>query len=343
MTTSAHPSGDLDMQESKVAVPAGLLQLPALRLAGVLLAILVLGVGALFAILTATGMSLDAGFAKFVMLASLLLAVAGYCRFRGLDWRLTDSALAVAFVTISLLLCGLVSLTGLRLGFPVADAILSRGDALLGFDVGNVTHFVAVRPVLAAVLERAYIWSGPLCALAVLWNLAKGERVRMWHVAATIGIAMQVTAIVSIFFPARGASAHLGLDSLQGHGLPYGAGTYAVDSFMHFYTGTDLLVRLEDLNGIVRFPSFHTAMALVIVQGFAQSRLRWPAVIWGALTILSTIPMGGHYVTDLLGGMAVWATSCLLAAWACGARILPQRLMSGKVSPPPLVSVTAAS
>lgn len=343
MTTCAQRSGELDILERKAAAPSGQAQLPALRLTGVLLAILMLGVGALLAILSATGMSLDAGFVKFVLLACVLLAIAGYCRFRRLDWRLTDSALAVAFVTISLLLCGLVSLTGLRLGLPVADAMLARGDALAGFDVRSVTHFVAVRPMFSAVLERAYMWSGPICALAVLWNLAKGERVRMWHVAATIGIAMQVTAVVSIFFPARGASAHLGLDSLQGHGLPYGAGTYAVDSFMHFYAGTDLLVRLEDLNGIVCFPSFHTAMALVIVQGFAQSRLRWPAVVWGALTILSTIPMGGHYVTDLLGGMAVWAASCLVAAWACGVRILPSCLASGEVAPPQLASITAAS
>ncbi|MET0589353.1 MAG: phosphatase PAP2 family protein [Novosphingobium sp.] len=93
----------------------------------------------------------------------------------------------------------------------------------------------------------------------------------------------------------------------------------------------------------VCFPSFHTAMALVIVQGFAQSRLRWPAVIWGALTILSTIPMGGHYVTDLLGGMAVWAVSCVLAAWACGLRILPEALTAGKVAVPPFASIPAAS
>lgn len=343
MATSTLPSRELDILESKAVAPGGHLQLPTLRLACVLIAILSLGAVALFAILTATGMSLDAGFAKFVLLACFLLAVAGYCRFRGLGWRLTDSAIAVAFVTISLLLCGLVSLTGLRLGLPVADQMLARADMLLGFDVTSVTHFVAVRPVLSAVLERAYNWSGPLCAAAVLWNLAKGDRVRMWHVAATIGIAMQITAMLSIFFPARGASAYLGLDSLQGQGLPFGAGTYAVGAFNHFYEGKDLLVLLESLNGIVCFPSFHTAMALVIVQGFAQSLLKWPAVIWGALTIVSTIPMGGHYVTDLLGGMVVWAASCLLAAWACGVRIRPAGMVAGQAAPPPLASITATS
>lgn len=343
MTTGAHLSCEPVALDSRAAAPCGHLQLPKLRLASLLLAILSLGAGALFAILWATGMWLDAGFAKFVLLACFLLAIAGYSRFRGHDWRLTDSAIAVAFVTISLLLCGLVSLTGLRLGLPVADAMLARSDLLIGFDVRSVTHFVAVRPAFSAVLERAYNWSGPLCAVAILWNLARGDRVRMWHVVATIGIAMQITALLSIFFPARGASAYLGLDNLQGQGLPFGAGTYAVGTFHHFYEGKDLLVLLEDLNGIVCFPSFHTAMALVIVQGFAQSRLKWPAVVWGALTILSTIPMGGHYVTDLLGGMIVWASSCLLAAWACGVRIRPAALMAGKVTPPSLASITATT
>jgi membrane-associated phospholipid phosphatase len=291
-----------------------------LRLLGVLLTFLALGFVALFSMLTATGMSLEAGFAKFVLLAFLLLAIAGYCHFRGHDWRLTDSATAFAFITISLLLCGLVSLTGLRLGLPLADPMLADSDRLVGFDVRSVTHFVAARPMLSAVLERAYNWSGILCVAAILWNLIKDDRMRMWHAVATIGIAMQITALVSIFFPARGATVHLGLDALQGQGLPFGAGTYSTQEFSHFYEGKDLLVLVSDMNGIVCFPSFHTVMALVIVQGFAQSRLKWLAVAWGALTIVSTIPMGGHYVTDLAGGVVVWAVSCLIGAWACGLR-----------------------
>jgi membrane-associated phospholipid phosphatase len=132
-------------------------------------------------------------------------------------------------------------------------------------------------------------------------------------VVTTAIVAMQITAIVSIFLPARGATAFLGLYTLQDEGLPAGAGTYAVSAFEHFYHGDALLVRLADINGIVCFPSFHTVMALLILQGLTRSPIRLAAAGWAALTIVSTVPIGGHYVTDLAGGVLVWMASAWLA------------------------------
>lgn len=288
-----------------------------LRLIGLLLAALSLGAGTLLVILAATGMSLALEFANFLLLAVFVFLLAGFCRFRRHDWRMADSANIVALVTVSLLLCGLVANIGLRMRFPIVDPLLARGDALIGLDARAVAGFVANQPLFSRLLHIAYNVSGPLCAAAVLWNLMKQDRVRLWQVVATLIAAMQLTALVSIFFPARGAAVTLGLGALQGRGLPFGAGTYAVPAFEHFYRGAELLVKLEDMNGIVCFPSFHTVMALAILQGFVASPFRWIALGWSALTIVSTVPLGGHYVTDLAGGILVWLVACGLAAWAC--------------------------
>jgi membrane-associated phospholipid phosphatase len=291
------------------------------RLVALLLAALAAAAGALLVILTVTGMSLAPEFGYMAILAAAVGALAGYCHWRKFPWRLTDSASIVGIVLASLLLCGLVSCLGLRLGIPLADPMLARGDALVGFDVRRVASFVAARPALSALLNFAYNNSGPLCAAAVVWNLLT-DRLQLWRLMATLIVAMQITALVSTLFPAHGAAVWLGVDALQGNGLPYGAGTYSVAEFGHFYSGSDLLVRGEDMGGIVCFPSFHTVMALVILQGFANSRLRWAAVPWSALTIVSTVPMGGHYVVDLAGGVLVWIVACRLATWACR---FPQR------------------
>ncbi|HYD24129.1 MAG TPA: phosphatase PAP2 family protein [Croceibacterium sp.] len=302
-------------------VPSGgYRRLPSLaqpRLIGLLSAALCAGSAALLGILALTGMRPAPEFANFLVLAAAVAVLAGYCRWRGHPWLLTDSAAVVAVVTVSLLLCGLVSCTGLRLGLPLADQMLAWSDALLGFDVGRVARFVATQPAISELLHFAYNSSGVLCVAVLGWSLVKRDRLLMWRVVATITVAMQLTAIVSILFPARGAAVALGLDALQGQGLPFGAGTYSAAEFAHFYSGDELLVRLADMNGIVCFPSFHTVMALVVLQGFATSPLRWPAVVWSALTIVSTVPMGGHYVTDLAGGIAVWIVACRLATWAC--------------------------
>jgi membrane-associated phospholipid phosphatase len=135
--------------------------------------------------------------------------------------------------------------------------------------------------------------------------------------------AAQITALISIFFPGEGAILYQGLDALQGHGLPLGAGSYSAAEFKAFYWGTDLHVSRDDLAGIVVFPSFHTVMALIILQGFAASRMRWLALIVCSLTIVSTVPMGGHYVVDLIGGFLVWLASFLLAARICQGWLTP--------------------
>jgi membrane-associated phospholipid phosphatase len=262
-------------------------------------------------------MSLAAEFANFVLLAAVVGALAAFCRWRQHPWRLTDSAAIVSVATLSLLLCGLVSCTGLRLGFPLADPLMARGDAMIGIDVGNVSRFVATQPALSSLLLLAYNASGPLCVAAIGWSLFRKDRLLLWRVVATLVVAMQVTALVSILFPAQGASVWMGLDALQGNGLPYGAGTYSAAEFGHFYSGGELVVRREDMNGIVCFPSFHTVMALVILQGFVNSPLKWATLAWSALTIVSTVPMGGHYVVDLAGGVLVWITASSLATWAC--------------------------
>jgi membrane-associated phospholipid phosphatase len=301
----------------QVAGSGRLPPVPQPRLTGLLLAALGAGAGALLVILTVTEMRLAAEFGNFVLLAAALGVLAAYCRRRRHPWQLTDSAAMVSAVTFGLLICGLVSCTGLRLGFPLADPLLARGDAMIGFDVAAVTEFVATQPALSSLFEVAYNASGPLCIAAVVWNLVRKDRLLFWQVGATLVVAMQITALVSVLLPAQGASVWMGLDALQGNGLPYGAGTYSVAEFAHFYSGSELLVRRADMNGIVCFPSFHTVMALAILQGFANSRLKWVALPWSALTIVSTVPMGGHYVVDLAGGVMVWIAACRLASWAC--------------------------
>jgi membrane-associated phospholipid phosphatase len=286
------------------------------RLAGPLLVSLGLCAAVLVALLAATGMRLGPEFAKFSLLAVLMGCLAGFCHYRRYDWRITDSAMVVAFAIASLMLCGLVSSVALRLGMHVADPALARADALIGFDTRKMVQFVATQPWLSGVLYYAYGSSALLCLAAFGWSMLLRDRIHMWRIVVTIGVAMQITALVSILFPARGAALHLGLDALQGHGLPGGAGTYSEDAFAYFYSGADTLVALERMNGIVCFPSYHTVMALVFAQGFAASILRWPAILWSALIIVSTVPMGGHYVVDLAGGLLVWIAAFLLAQWA---------------------------
>lgn len=275
---------------------------------------LVAGGLAMALVLVVTEQRLDASFLPYFLLAAALAGTAMLGSRRNYPWQVTNLAMIGCFTILGLLICGIVACTGLRLRFPVADALLAQGDAMIGMNVGEVARFVAAVPALSSVLDFVYRTTGPACAAALLWNLVTKNRAHLWQVVATVIVAMQVTAVASIFFPARGSTVFLGLGALHGAGLPPEAGIYAVAAFEHFYAGDELLVGMEQLNGTVTFPSFHTVLALVIVQALAHSPLRWPAVAWGALTIVATVPIGGHYVVDLVGGMLVW----IACAWLAG-------------------------
>lgn len=298
-------NGALRLAAWKGAFPASAFGV-GMRLSALMAVALAFSSAALIAILAATGIELHPEFLRFPALALLLVLISVYCDWRKHSWRLNDLAKLLAFVILSLLLCGLVSNTGLRLQMPVADPLLARLDSLLPFDPRDTVSVTASHAWIARGLHSAYNSSSVLCLAAAAWMLAKGARLQLWRFAATAVVAMQITAICSIFFPARGAILHLGLDNLQSDGLPPGAGTYAAESFAHFYSGAEKLVTLGDLSGIVTFPSFHTVLALLIIQGWHATPARWPAVFWGAITLISTIPMGGHYFADLVAGFLVW-------------------------------------
>lgn len=264
-------------------------------------------------VVTLTGMTVEAtGFARFIVLGFAMLALSGWCRWRYPDKRLAHAAAIVGSGTLSLLICGVISNAGLALRAPLMDATLVAADAAVGLHVDQAVRAVAGYPRLIDALAVVYNASGAAVVGLIALALIARPPAKAWELCATVIVAMQVVAVVSIAMPAMGAMAHLGMEDLQGAGLPAGAGVYHLAAFSHFRDGA-VVLRLSDLSGLVTFPSFHTVLALFATQALWDTRARWPGIAWSAAVIMSTIPIGGHYVTDLAAGFAVWAGAAALA------------------------------
>jgi membrane-associated phospholipid phosphatase len=70
---------------------------------------------------------------------------------------------------------------------------------------------------------------------------------------------------------------------------------------------------LSDLPGLTTFPSFHTAMGLIVIWCARGSRLLFaPMLALNALMIASTPVFGSHYFIDILAGAALAAAAVLL-------------------------------
>jgi len=78
--------------------------------------------------------------------------------------------------------------------------------------------------------------------------------------------------------------------------------------FDTFYAGADPVLKLQVVDGVISFPSFHTVVGFLVL---GMSRTRPAALLlaslWLVLMLLGTLPGGGHYGVDLRAGFLVWA------------------------------------
>lgn len=306
------------MNFAAVIIPdAGLIDLNRWRrtpAAAVLAGILALATVTAATVVAGAGMRFEAnGFARFAALAAAMLALAGWCAVRFSDKRLAHAAAIVGTGTVSLMLCGIVSNAGLRWGAPLVDPSLAALDAAFGMHVDEAVRAMARAPVLIDGLATVYNASGALVVGLIALAVIRRSMTRAWELTITAVLSMQAVAILSILMPAVGAMTYLDMTDLQGVGLPAGAGVYHLGAFEHFRSGSDPILRLADMSGLVTFPSFHTVLALLATQALSHTRLRWLGVGWTATVIVSTIPIGGHYVADLAAGFVVWWVAARLA------------------------------
>ncbi len=68
----------------------------------------------------------------------------------------------------------------------------------------------------------------------------------------------------------------------------------------------NFVLRLEQVSGIISFPSVHAAVA--VLCSWAAWPIRWirfPLILWNTLMMLSAITEGGHYIVDIIAGIGV--------------------------------------
>jgi hypothetical protein len=264
--------------------------------------------------LQASGVSIDA--------ANLLLSVLVMSALVGLNIVYTDvrpdpivSNLsgAVAVITWSAWMAGVISLAGLRFGAPLIDAHLAALDRMLGLEMKPVVEVIAQHEMLGLLLGFAYLSSFPLL-FGVAVFLAVTRRFEQLHeLALVFALTIVVSAVISSFIPALGTFVHYGLSTSVVEALPAGSGVYHLEKYELFRNGASPTIALTELQGVVTFPSFHCCLALMTGYACRGSALSLASWAWNGVVIVSTIPIGGHYAIDLLAGAALWMTATAFA------------------------------
>jgi hypothetical protein len=214
--------------------------------------------------------------------------------------------------------------------FTMKDASLLAIDRALGFDWAAYVGYVDRHPTLAAWLNTGYAmirW--PIFAIPVALA-AKGYYRRIEEFTFAFGLALVVTTFISALVPAIGVYQQIGLDPSTLHNIDPGPYLDQLRDLPPTRAGSLRHLELLNLGGIVTFPSFHAASA--VLYAWALWPYRWfrPLIVLINGFMLAATPLnGGHYFIDLFAGVTI-ASLAIVAARQLGRVIARQPIVLAK-------------
>jgi hypothetical protein len=198
--------------------------------------------------------------------------------------------------------------------FPLRDAELLAIDRALGLDWAAYVSFVNDHPLLSGWLTYGYgMIRWPLFAIPVILTATR-HYCRLQDFTLAFGLALIVTTTVSALVPAIGVYQQIGLDPSHLGNINPQAYLDQVRDLEPVREGVLRRIDLFALAGIVTFPSFHAASA--VLYAWALWPVRWfrPIALIANGAMLASTPIdGGHYFIDLIAGIAVALASIWVA------------------------------
>lgn len=290
--------------------------------------------GSLLALgLTATGLRLEpVAYGITLAIAALFVAIAYRHRLaKGdlADPKLIFSLGTIGQVIITCAIVGPLSYVAGILGFPLQDQALLAIDRALGLDPEPIARFVNDHPWLADVLSRSYgLIKWPLLGIPVVLTLA-ARYVRLQLFMLAMSLALAITIAISALVPAIGTYYGLQLPAAQ---LPeINTAVYAgqLRDILGLRDGSLHELQLFKLSGIVSFPSFHAASAVLYMWAlWPVRRIGGIAAALNLMMIAATPVIGAHYIVDVAGGIAlaagsIWAAKAYLEWMGRAAQTAP--------------------
>jgi len=271
--------------------------------------------------------------ALFTLFLMGVAAFYGACR---PDRKIVAMCVGLQQMTVFSAIGAILSYMAAARGGAFWDARISGWDQALGLDWRTYLAWVDQHALLAVPLKLAYVTIIPQMALLIV-ILGLGDRLTELR-TAILGamIAGLAVILLSGAMPAVAAYAYYGLHPADYPNLHPAAPLSHMNDMMSLRAGTLRTLSLDRMEGIITFPSYHAALAVVFGWGFLkapQMPIRWLGTGFAALTLAATPIDGGHYFSDVLAGCAIACLSLLIARRAICLRLLPGTRMA---NPPAL-------
>jgi membrane-associated phospholipid phosphatase len=180
-------------------------------------------------------------------------------------------------------------------GAPFRDALLLAADRALGFSWPAWNAWVQRHPVIHTAFALTYPTHLLQTVIVTAVLAVQTERGAFRFMRAFL-IAFGFCLVGLLVVPAFGM-----IPTAPSHAVRVGLrdGSLRVFDLLHG-------------SGLISMPSFHAALAVLITIELWHLRgWRWPAAVISGVMVVATVSEGGHYLVDVVAGVAV----AILSAW----------------------------
>lgn len=194
------------------------------------------------------------------------------------------------------------------------DAALYRADLALGFDWRAFAEWIRPHDLTQSILTAVYrslVWQ-PAVVIALLFAAGRGQRA--WRLAAAWFASLLLCSAFYPFLPAQGPMVYFHFQEAQFPGLltdwpwKFGPIINAVrdQGLRH--------IEPAILTGLITFPSFHVAAAVILGWAAWPVRYLGPVlVVLNTLMGVSAIICGPHYLVDIISGVGAGLVGIVLS------------------------------
>lgn len=204
--------------------------------------------------------------------------------------------------------CFSVAMYGVAsLGAPLADPLLATLDRAIGIHVPSIVRWAGEHSRFNQWLMFAYHSVTPQTLIVIVILGFLDQRRPLESFVLRFMICLMMTLLFFSVIPAEGPFSlyEFAPTPHQAHYLEHLRGAR---------TGERTLVSLRDCEGLITFPSFHTAYAILLTGAFWRRwRLFVPFAVVNGAVIAATLTSGWHYGIDILGGTGVAFAAILVS------------------------------
>ncbi|GAK70986.1 hypothetical protein RRU01S_14_02090 [Agrobacterium rubi TR3 = NBRC 13261] len=267
-------------------------------------------------LIVAKGMAIDwLGYALPGAAALALIGGGQYYRMHRGEERIALALTASGLFILFTLVASVFNYLLLPVRTAPADSMLVQVDAMVGYSWPKAVALVAEWPAISKTLFYVYFSSLPQLVFVVLLLGFSGKANALWHFLLTGVLGVMGCIVVWFVFPTFGPSTLYTLSPDLLSKIELGVTPQYGEELLRLGRDGPTYISPANVLGLIGFPSFHTVMACMSAVFLARFRWVFPfAVVLNTAMVPAILAHGGHHLSDVFGGIAMFVVAYLLAS-----------------------------